>query len=245
MSEAFINATLSIPIYIGVAVTSLVIGGLVVGIPTLTSLYPKALEIIDTANVKVKEAPPQSIVYLTKAAADAATGFKILAQGKNGGGGSGGGESGGNSGLQGGLQGNTDMKNLMGSMMPQGKNNSLNIAEQMGNSDSIGNGIEMSKNAARGKLDGISNFSNEGSNMASDFLNQGTNMASNFANQGTNMASNFANQGTNMANRGSVYVGGKKTKNNRKTRSEPKIRKPRTKKCQVTKGNQMYMSFCI
>jgi hypothetical protein len=81
--------------------------------------------------------------------------------------------------------------------------------------------------------------------MASDFLNQGTNMASNLANQGTNMASNFANQGTNMAIRGGASGGGKKTKNNRKTRSEPKIRKPRTKKCQVTKGNQMYMSFCI
>ena len=43
--------------------------------------------------------------------------------------------------------------------------------------------------------------------------------------------------------------GGRKTKNNRKTRSEQKVnvpkRKPRTKKCLVTKGNQMYMSFCI
>jgi hypothetical protein len=43
--------------------------------------------------------------------------------------------------------------------------------------------------------------------------------------------------------------GGRKTKNNRKTRSEQKVnvpnRKPRTKKCLVTKGNQMYMSFCV
>ena len=48
--------------------------------------------------------------------------------------------------------------------------------------------------------------------------------------------------------------GRKKTKTNRnpKLTNEPKVkqsvkrqRKPRTKKCLVTKGNQMYMSFCV
>ena len=45
--------------------------------------------------------------------------------------------------------------------------------------------------------------------------------------------------------------GGRKTQTNRKPKSnkltnEPKVnKKPRTKKCLVTKGNQMYMSFCI
>ena len=45
--------------------------------------------------------------------------------------------------------------------------------------------------------------------------------------------------------------GGRKTQINRKPKSnkltnEPKVnKKPRTKKCLVTKGNQMYMSFCI
>jgi len=42
--------------------------------------------------------------------------------------------------------------------------------------------------------------------------------------------------------------GGGKTKHNRKTNKESKVkrpRKPRTKKCLVTKGNQMYMSFCV
>jgi isopropylmalate/homocitrate/citramalate synthase len=43
--------------------------------------------------------------------------------------------------------------------------------------------------------------------------------------------------------------GGRNTKNNKKTSSEQKVnvpnRKPRTKKCLVTKGNQMYMSFCV
>lgn len=81
-----LNTVISLPIYAGACLVSLVIGGVVVGVSTLSSLYPKALKIIDTANLKVKEAPPKSILYLTQAAADAATGFKILAQGSSEGG---------------------------------------------------------------------------------------------------------------------------------------------------------------
>lgn len=39
--------------------------------------------------------------------------------------------------------------------------------------------------------------------------------------------------------------GGRKTKNNRQKTVQPKIKKPRTKKCLITKGDKMFMSFCI
>ena len=39
--------------------------------------------------------------------------------------------------------------------------------------------------------------------------------------------------------------GGRKTKNNRKKTVQPKVKKPRTKKCLITKGDKMFMSFCI
>jgi hypothetical protein len=39
--------------------------------------------------------------------------------------------------------------------------------------------------------------------------------------------------------------GGRKTKNNRKKSVQPKVKKPRTKKCLITKGDKMFMSFCI
>jgi hypothetical protein len=41
------------------------------------------------------------------------------------------------------------------------------------------------------------------------------------------------------------YGGGRKTKNNRKKTVQPKVKKPRTKKCLITKGDKMFMSFCI
>jgi hypothetical protein len=39
--------------------------------------------------------------------------------------------------------------------------------------------------------------------------------------------------------------GGRKTKNNRQKTVQPKVKKPRTKKCLITKGDKMFMSFCI
>jgi hypothetical protein len=40
--------------------------------------------------------------------------------------------------------------------------------------------------------------------------------------------------------------GGRKTKSKRtKLTNEPKVKKPRTKKCLIQKDNKMYMSFCI
>jgi hypothetical protein len=45
-------------------------------------------------------------------------------------------------------------------------------------------------------------------------------------------------------NRGKIG-GGRKTKNNRKKSVQPKVKKPRTKKCLITKGDKMFMSFCI
>ena len=53
---------------------------------------------------------------------------------------------------------------------------------------------------------------------------------------------------TQALNRPTIVTIGGKTKSNRKTNKESKVkrpRKPRTKKCLVTKGNQMYMSFCV
>ena len=43
-----------------------------------------------------------------------------------------------------------------------------------------------------------------------------------------------------------VKTGGRKTKSKRsKLTNEPKVKKPRTKKCLIQKDNKMYMSFCI
>jgi hypothetical protein len=50
---------------------------------------------------------------------------------------------------------------------------------------------------------------------------------------------------TRGSSRNKIYGGGRKTKNNRKKTVQPKVKKPRTKKCLITKGDKMFMSFCI
>ena len=56
---------------------------------------------------------------------------------------------------------------------------------------------------------------------------------------------NTVTSSTNYDNRSRVG-GGRKTKSKRsKLTNEPKVKKPRTKKCLIEKDNKMYMSFCI
>ena len=274
MSEAFINATLSIPIYIGVALTSLVIGGIVVVIPTLTSLYPKALKIIDTANLKVREAPSESMIYLTQAAADAATGFKILAQGSSeGGSGLSGGLSGGlpgglSSGLSGGLSGG------LSSGLPGGlsgdKSNAL-LGNALGDkSNALLGNIPMTKaQAIDSNPLNVLGKTVEKPNLEIPVINASTNSqipkAIPVLDDSLSPLAPLIPDGpsqqrkeTNSGKAGLLYgftpkLPGKgggvgKTKSNRKTNKESKVKKqkkPRTKKCLVTKGNQMYMSFCV
>ena len=99
MSE-YVAMTLSIPIYLGVVVSSLIIGGLVVGVSFSSSLYPKATEVLETANLKIKNAPPESEIYFSQAAVEgakavktAAEAFKMLIKGDSEGGSSEGGGS--------------------------------------------------------------------------------------------------------------------------------------------------------
>ncbi len=286
MSEAFINATLSIPIYIGVALTSLVIGGIVVVIPTLTSLYPKALKIIDTANLKVREAPSESMIYLTQAAADAATGFKILAQGSSeGGSGLSGGLSGGlpgglSSGLSGGLSGGLSsglsggLSGGLSSGLPGGlsgdKSNAL-LGNALGDkSNALLGNIPMTKaQAIDSNPLNVLGKTVEKPNLEIPVINASTNSqipkAIPVLDDSLSPLAPLIPDGpsqqrkeTNSGKAGLLYgftpkLPGKgggvgKTKSNRKTNKESKVKKqkkPRTKKCLVTKGNQMYMSFCV
>ena len=99
MSE-YVAMTLSIPIYLGVVVSSLIIGGLVVGVSFSSSLYPKATEVLKTVNLKIKNAPPESMINFSQAAEEgakavntAAEAFKMLIQGDSEGGSSEGGGS--------------------------------------------------------------------------------------------------------------------------------------------------------
>ena len=99
MSE-YVAMTLSIPIYLGVVVSSLIIGGLVVGVSFSSSLYPKATEVLETANLKIKNAPPESEIIFSQAAVEgakavktAAEAFKMLIKGDSEGGSSEGGGS--------------------------------------------------------------------------------------------------------------------------------------------------------
>ena len=99
MSE-YVAMTLSIPIYLGVVVSSLIIGGLVVGVSFSSSLYPKATEVLETANLKIKNAPPESVIFFSQAAVEgakavktAAEAFKMLIKGDSEGGSSEGGGS--------------------------------------------------------------------------------------------------------------------------------------------------------
>ena len=71
----------------------------------------------------------------------------------------------------------------------------------------------------------------------------------------SNIPNTNSNSNSNEGKAWNTMKGGrKKTKTNRnpKLTNEPKVKqsikkqkKPRTKKCLVTKGNQMYMSFCV
>ena len=99
MSE-YVAMTLSIPIYLGVVVSSLIIGGLVVGVSFSSSLYPKATEVLETANLKIKSATPESERIFSQAAVEgakavktAAEAFKMLIKGDSEGGSSEGGGS--------------------------------------------------------------------------------------------------------------------------------------------------------
>ena len=100
MSE-YVAMTLSIPIYLGVVVSSLIIGGLVVGVSFSSSLYPKATEVLETVNLKIQKAPQKSEILFSQAAVDgakavntAAEAFKMLIKGDSEGGSSEGGGSG-------------------------------------------------------------------------------------------------------------------------------------------------------
>ena len=99
MSE-YVAMTLSIPIYLGVVVSSLIIGGLVVGVSFSSSLYPKATEVLETVNLKIQKAPQKSEILFSQAAVDgakavntAAEAFKMLIKGDSEGGSSEGGGS--------------------------------------------------------------------------------------------------------------------------------------------------------
>jgi hypothetical protein len=57
---------------------------------------------------------------------------------------------------------------------------------------------------------------------------------------------NIVTSSTNSNRVGPNRGGGRKTKSKRsKLTNEPKVKKPRTKKCLIEKDNKMYMSFCI
>lgn len=281
MSDSPLNIILSLPIYIGASIVSVVIGGLLVGL----TLIPKGQELLATANVKVKNAPPQAIVKFAEAAANFGTGFNILAQGNSGGGG-----SGIPSALPipdiGGLSGKLpiDMNDIPGGGIQMGNLSKMNDMAAAATSSKLPIGADFPASSGgqignvtdqftslgdnnKGITSTISNLTPENASRKAkaDISNQiynsnaaklvgknspiitGNKVFTPFNPSNINKFQTIQSNDDGIQNttQSAFKVGGRKTKNNRKTRSEPKIRKPRTKKCLVTKGNQMYMSFCV
>ena len=238
--QAALSTLRSGVVYTLVACVGVIIG--VVGTSIVfekTQIEPKIAEVAKKIEEGVKNIPPETVVQATAAISDLSkSGEHVVEAVKS----LAGGEA-----VEGGTSEETgiEMSNMGGKTGLPLSVGDLNTAAMSTINQKANEKMNGAMTTGLGQFDSLQNKAtgqfNSLQNTATDKLGNNIQGQINNASQLSNSLA--ANQAALQRFQG--IGGGRNTKNNRKTRSEPKIRKPRTKKCLVTKGNQMYMSFCV
>jgi len=246
--QAALSTLRSGVVYTLVACVGVIIG--VVGTSIVfekTQIEPKIAEVAKKIEEGVKNIPPETVVQATAAITDLSKSgehvveaVKSLAEG--------GAVEGGDSGTS--EETGIEMSNMGGKRGLPLSVGDLNTAAMSTINQKANEKMNGAMNTGLGQFDSLQNKAtgqfNSLQNAATDKL--GNNIQGQI-NNASQLSNSLATKQDAALQRFQGTGGGRKTKNNRKTRSEPKVnvpnRKPRTKKCLVTKGNQMYMSFCV
>jgi len=242
--QAALSTLRSGVVYTLVACVGVIIG--VVGTSIVfekTQIEPKIAEVAKKIEEGVKNIPPATVVQATAAITDlgksgehVVEAVKSLAEGGN--------VEGGDSGTS--KETGIEMSNMGGKTGLPLSVGDLNTAAMSTINQKANEKMNGAMTTGLGQFDSLQN---KATSQFNSLQNTATDKLGNNIQGQVNNASQLSNSlNTKQAaalQRFQGIGGGRNTKNNRKTRSEPKIRKPRTKKCLVTKGNQMYMSFCV